>query len=192
MSKSPSPEPPDRSGQLISIFGTAILPSTFAAIFIGVWGGMKLDAWLHTDPWFTVILSLGVSAGLYSVLKEFIQPGKNEKIPDHLSGVHLSGGLCPMGYFANSCVTPGFFLCLDLFCCFLHIDPADLLDGGQKYGRKVSAIHEHLLAGSSLLFVTGAMVLIYKSVAGHLNNLCVNSTFALIYFSFLGFETYSC
>jgi len=38
---------------------------------------MKLDAWLHTDPWFTVILSLlGVSAGLYSVLKEFIQPGK--------------------------------------------------------------------------------------------------------------------
>lgn len=49
----------------------------FAAIFLGVWGGMKLDALLGTDPWLTVILSLlGVSAGLYSVLKEFIKPDK--------------------------------------------------------------------------------------------------------------------
>jgi F0F1-type ATP synthase assembly protein I len=47
----------------------------FAAIFLGVWGGMKLDAWLYTKPWFTVILSLfGITAGMYSVLKDFIKP----------------------------------------------------------------------------------------------------------------------
>jgi len=49
----------------------------FAGIFIGVWGGIKLDDLLNTKPWFTVILSLlGVAAGLYSVLKDFIKPNK--------------------------------------------------------------------------------------------------------------------
>ncbi len=49
----------------------------FAAIFIGVWGGIKLDEWLNSKPWFTVILSLlGISAGMYAVLKDFIRPGK--------------------------------------------------------------------------------------------------------------------
>lgn len=49
----------------------------FAAIFIGVWGGIKLDAWLHTKPWFTVILSLfGVTAGMYLSLKDFLKPKK--------------------------------------------------------------------------------------------------------------------
>lgn len=49
----------------------------FAGIFIGVWGGIKLDALLNTEPWFTVILSLlGVAAGLYAVLKDFIKPNK--------------------------------------------------------------------------------------------------------------------
>ncbi|MFI5170864.1 MAG: AtpZ/AtpI family protein [Chitinophagales bacterium] len=47
----------------------------FAAIFLGVWGGIKLDELLGTHPWLTVILSLlGVSAGLYAVLKDFIKP----------------------------------------------------------------------------------------------------------------------
>ncbi len=47
----------------------------FAGIFIGVWGGTHLDALLNTKPWFTVILSLlGVAAGLYAVLKDFIKP----------------------------------------------------------------------------------------------------------------------
>jgi F0F1-type ATP synthase assembly protein I len=46
----------------------------FAAILLGVWGGMRLDAWWGTDPWLTVLLSLlGVAAGLYTVLKEFIR-----------------------------------------------------------------------------------------------------------------------
>jgi F0F1-type ATP synthase assembly protein I len=36
---------------------------------------MKLDELWSTDPWMTVILSLlGVAAGLYSVLKEFLKP----------------------------------------------------------------------------------------------------------------------
>ncbi|MBC8045711.1 MAG: AtpZ/AtpI family protein [Fimbriimonadaceae bacterium] len=44
-----------------------------AAIFLGVWGGMRLDAWLGSKPWFTVILSLlGLSAGMYLSLKDFI------------------------------------------------------------------------------------------------------------------------
>ena len=46
----------------------------FAGIFIGVWGGIKLDALLNTHPWFTVMLSLlGVAAGMYAVLKDFIK-----------------------------------------------------------------------------------------------------------------------
>lgn len=49
----------------------------FAAIFLGVWGGMKVDEWLHTKPWFTIILSLfGISAGMYSVLKDFLRTKK--------------------------------------------------------------------------------------------------------------------
>jgi F0F1-type ATP synthase assembly protein I len=52
----------------------------FAGIFLGVWGGMKLDEVLHTKPWFTVILSLfGIAAGMYAVLKDFILPNKNKK-----------------------------------------------------------------------------------------------------------------
>lgn len=51
----------------------------FAAILIGVFGGIRLDAWLGTDPVFTIILSLlGVFAGLYTALKDFIKPRKKE------------------------------------------------------------------------------------------------------------------
>lgn len=50
-----------------------------AAILIGVFGGIKLDEWLGTDSAFTIILSLlGVFAGLYLVLKEFLKPPKKE------------------------------------------------------------------------------------------------------------------
>ncbi len=52
----------------------------FAGILLGVWGGIKLDAWLHTKPWFTVILSLfGIAAGMYSVLKPLLQNNKKNK-----------------------------------------------------------------------------------------------------------------
>lgn len=46
----------------------------FAAIFLGVWGGMKLDELINSKPWFTIILSLfGISAGIYAALKDFIR-----------------------------------------------------------------------------------------------------------------------
>jgi len=52
----------------------------FAGIFLGVWGGIKLDALLGTKPWLTVILSLfGIAASMYAVLKDFIKPGSGKK-----------------------------------------------------------------------------------------------------------------
>lgn len=54
----------------------------FAGIFLGVWGGIKLDALLGTKPWLTVILSLfGIAASMYAVLKDFIKPGSGKKKP---------------------------------------------------------------------------------------------------------------
>jgi F0F1-type ATP synthase assembly protein I len=45
-----------------------------AAIAICAYGGVKLDEWLDTEPWFTVALSLfGVFAGLYLVLKDLLK-----------------------------------------------------------------------------------------------------------------------
>ena len=38
-------------------------------IVLGVWGGLKLDAWLDTKPLLTVILSLGgVAAAIYQMI----------------------------------------------------------------------------------------------------------------------------
>lgn len=47
-------------------------------IGLGAWGGMKLDERFKNEtPVFTIILSLlGVGAGLYLVLKDFIKPSK--------------------------------------------------------------------------------------------------------------------
>jgi len=47
-------------------------------IGLGAWGGMKLDEYFKTSsPIFTIILSLiGIAAGLYLVLKDFIKPAK--------------------------------------------------------------------------------------------------------------------
>ncbi|MBI1192126.1 MAG: hypothetical protein GC205_02975 [Bacteroidetes bacterium] len=44
-------------------------------IFLGVWGGQKLDLLWHTTPWLSVLCSLlGVGAALYLMLKEFLRP----------------------------------------------------------------------------------------------------------------------
>jgi len=44
-------------------------------IFLGVWGGQKLDQLWQTDPWLSVLGSLfGVGTALYLMLKEFLQP----------------------------------------------------------------------------------------------------------------------
>lgn len=47
-------------------------------IGLGAWGGDKLDKHYHnTQPIFTIILSLlGIGAGLYLLLKDFIKPQK--------------------------------------------------------------------------------------------------------------------
>lgn len=47
-------------------------------IGLGAWGGNKLDAYYkNSEPVFTIILSLlGIGAGLYLVLKDFIKPQK--------------------------------------------------------------------------------------------------------------------
>ena len=38
-------------------------------IVLGVWGGLKLDAWLDTKPLLTVILSLGgVAVAIYQMI----------------------------------------------------------------------------------------------------------------------------
>ena len=43
-------------------------------IFLGVFGGYKLDQWLETKPLFTVILSLsGVTVAIYQAVKDFIK-----------------------------------------------------------------------------------------------------------------------
>jgi ATP synthase protein I len=47
-------------------------------ILLGVFGGIKLDKWLHTEfPIFTVVLSfLGVILGIYVGLRDFIRTKK--------------------------------------------------------------------------------------------------------------------
>ncbi len=46
-------------------------------IFIGVFGGYKLDSLLHTKPLFILILSLlAVAAAIYHSIKDFIRPKK--------------------------------------------------------------------------------------------------------------------
>lgn len=46
-----------------------------ASIFLGVWGGQRLDALWGTDPWLSVVGSLfGVGAALYVVFKELLPP----------------------------------------------------------------------------------------------------------------------
>ena len=44
-------------------------------IFLGVWGGQKLDTLFDTNPWLSVIGSLlGVGIALYVMLAEFLKP----------------------------------------------------------------------------------------------------------------------
>jgi ATP synthase protein I len=50
-------------------------------VIIGLFsfGGVKLDAWLNTDPAFTVILALfGVAAALYLFIKQLLVENKSE------------------------------------------------------------------------------------------------------------------
>jgi F0F1-type ATP synthase assembly protein I len=54
-----------------SVFATGILAG------LGVWGGIALDARLHSSPWLTVILSiLGVGLGLARMVMKALQAEK--------------------------------------------------------------------------------------------------------------------
>ena len=45
-----------------------------AIILLGVFGGYKLDQWIHTKPLFTVTLSIGsVILAIYSVTKDLLR-----------------------------------------------------------------------------------------------------------------------
>jgi ATP synthase protein I len=45
-----------------------------AIIMVGVFGGYKLDQWMHTGPILTILLSiLSVSAAIYSVTRNLLR-----------------------------------------------------------------------------------------------------------------------
>ncbi len=49
--------------RMIGVLSTVGLTLVFATV-IGLYVGLKLDAWLGTSPWFTVVfLLLGIAAG---------------------------------------------------------------------------------------------------------------------------------
>lgn len=56
---------------------TSIGFQMLAVIGLGVFGGIKLDEYLHTDPIFTIVLSLlSIAVGIYIAIKDFIKPKK--------------------------------------------------------------------------------------------------------------------
>ncbi len=59
---------------------TSIATEMLVIIFIGVFGGIKMDFWLNTSPLFSIIFSLtGVFAGIYLAIKDFIRINEKEK-----------------------------------------------------------------------------------------------------------------
>lgn len=58
---------------------TSIGLQMLVIIFLGVFGGYKLDHLLHTAPLFTIFLSFaGVSLAIYHAIKDFIRFNKNK------------------------------------------------------------------------------------------------------------------
>ncbi len=59
---------------------TSIATEMLVIIFIGVFGGIKLDEWLNTSPVFSIILSLiGVFSGIYLAIKDFVRINEKKK-----------------------------------------------------------------------------------------------------------------
>lgn len=76
MSKEPLPPSKRKPSRSYLEYATLVY-QLFAAIFIGVAGGIWLDAHLHSRPWFTVILSLlGVAAGMYLAVRSVMHDNK--------------------------------------------------------------------------------------------------------------------
>ena len=52
---------------------TNIALQMLVIIGLGVWGGIKLDQWLHSSPAFTIILSLlGVVIAIFIVIRSLL------------------------------------------------------------------------------------------------------------------------
>jgi len=73
-SKEQRPERPQQSPRTKPIWRYSAMATQMGiTIFLGVWGGQKLDKYFQTKtPWFTLLLSLvSVGIALYAVIKDF-------------------------------------------------------------------------------------------------------------------------
>jgi F0F1-type ATP synthase assembly protein I len=62
--KPPNPDKTNTVAGALASSGESVL-ATAALVGLGVWGGAKLDEWLHCAPWLTIGLALlGVGLGL--------------------------------------------------------------------------------------------------------------------------------
>ena len=75
--KNNSASDPEKKQPNTALKYTGIGFQMLAIIGLGVFGGIKLDQWLHTGNVFTIILSLlSITAAIYIVIKDFIKPKK--------------------------------------------------------------------------------------------------------------------
>ena len=72
----PNPKP-EKKQPNVALKYSGMAFQMLAVIAIGVFGGIKLDEYLHTGQIFTIVLSLiSICAGIYLAIKDFIKPGK--------------------------------------------------------------------------------------------------------------------
>ena len=76
MKNSTDPDP-EKKNPNAALKYTGIGFQMLAVIGLGVFGGIKLDEYLHTAPIFTIVLSLlSIAIGIYIAIKDFIKPKK--------------------------------------------------------------------------------------------------------------------
>lgn len=77
MKKKPNSLLPEKEKKQLSGYArySSLAFQMFAIIGLGVYGGVKLDEWLHLDfPVFTLILSIiSVAASIYFAIKDLIR-----------------------------------------------------------------------------------------------------------------------
>ena len=66
----------DQKKRFLNNYGrySSIAFQMLAIILLGVFGGFKLDQWIHTKPIFTIVLSIGsVILAIYTVTKGLLK-----------------------------------------------------------------------------------------------------------------------
>ncbi len=66
----------DQKKRFLNNYGrySSIAFQMLAIILLGVFGGFKLDQWIHTKPVFTIVLSIGsVILAIYTVTKDLLK-----------------------------------------------------------------------------------------------------------------------